>query len=178
MQAETEYFCSARPGPQANDFKVCNEAFHPCDTIFTARQLSCSKIIFLHLSVILSAGGVSVWCHFLSGWTGVSVPGPMFLPGRSLWTRVSVKGVSVNGVSVKGGSLKGGFCEGGSLWKETETPWYWHLVVANEAGGTHPTGMHSCLSLKLKQMAIKIQLEPWAKSLELKIKSMQISSLC
>ena len=24
------------------------------------------------------------------------------------------------------------------------TPWYWHLVVATEAGGTHPTGMLTC----------------------------------
>ena len=91
---------------------------------------------------------------------------------QSLWRRVSV-----NGDSVKGGSLKGGFCEGGSLWKETETPWYWHLVVANEAGGTHPTGMHSCLSFKLKQMAIKIQPEAWTKSLNWKSKECR-SVLC
>ena len=25
-------------------------------------------------------------------------------------------------------------------------PWDWHLVAANEAGGMHPTGMHTCFN--------------------------------
>ena len=102
MQAETEYFCSARPGPQANDFKVCNEAFHPCDTIFTARQLSCSKIIFLHLSVILSAGGLCMMSL------------PVWLEGGLCpWSHIPSREVSMKESLCEGGLCEWGLCERG-----------------------------------------------------------------
>ena len=46
---------------------------------------------------------------------------------------------------------------GGHHWRPVQTcsvedllpppHWYWHLVVATEAGGTHPTGMLSCFHM-------------------------------
>ena len=63
-----------------------------------------------------------VWCHFLSGpmffqgpWCHI-LSGPMFLP-------------------------RGGYGTGGGI---PYPSWYWHLVAAIKADGTHPTGMHSC----------------------------------
>ena len=34
---------------------------------------------------------------------------------------------------------------GGSAYWEGLAPPYWHLVAVTKVGGTHPTGMHSCL---------------------------------
>ena len=36
-----------------------------------------------------------------------------------------------------------------SFFQAESEPWpmHWHLVMATEAGGTHPTGMHSCLNI-------------------------------
>ena len=52
----------------------------------------------------------------------------------SLWKGVCVKGSLVKYVCVERVSVKG-----------NRDPQHWHLVVATEADGTHPTGMHSCL---------------------------------
>ena len=66
--------------------------------------------------------GGSVWCHFLSGWLfllGVSVSGPMFLPGGGYLSRGSLSGSRSLSRGVRG-------------------------VEQWRAGGRHPTGMLSC----------------------------------
>ena len=64
-----------------------------------------------------------VWCHFLSGL--------MFLRGG---------GLCQEGLSVRGGSTS------------REMPQYWYLVLATKAGGTHPTGLHSCSTMYCKYL--------------------------
>ena len=39
--------------------------------------------------------------------------------------------------------------QGGEWGLPPGTPWYWHLVVATAAVGTHPTGMHSWFVIQL-----------------------------
>ena len=90
--------------------------------VFTARKRSCGKVMFLHLSVILFTGGVSVQDESLSR-VGLCPRGS--LSTGSLSRRVSVQGVSVQGVSVRG-YLSG-------------RPPY-----SKERYSMHPTGMHSC----------------------------------
>ena len=81
---------------------------------------------------------------------GVSVQG-VSVQGVSV-QGASVHGVSVQGVSVPGVSVQGGLCpgvvrilqectlvEGGLCQGDTPT-----TTVCLHAGGTHPTGMHSC----------------------------------
>ena len=63
---------------------------------------------------------------------GLSAPGGVSTPGE----------VSAPGGSAPGGSAGGGGVSalGGAWWKPPRT--------ATAAGGTHPTGMHSCLRFK------------------------------
>ena len=96
--------------------------------------------MFLHVSVILSTEGslhdviscLAAWSHVPS--RGFSVPGPMVLLG------VSVLGVLVQRSLFQGGLCPGSlsrgvFVQGGSL----------RPSRIRKAGGTHPTGMLSCL---------------------------------
>ena len=72
--------------------------------------------MFLHLSVILfTGGGVSVWCHFLSGCQGRGLCLGVSVQSLSVQSGVSLhgRGVSVGGVSR--GSLSGASLSGGSL---------------------------------------------------------------
>ena len=82
-------------------------------TRFYHLQTKFAKVMFLHVSVILSGGGVSQ--HALQ----VSRPTP--------------KG-EVEGSGRGGCLLRGGAYSVGGL-----------PAMATAAGGTHPTGMHSCL---------------------------------
>ena len=89
------------------------------------KLLSCGKVMFLHLSVILFTGG------------GNSVQGglcPGVSVGGSLSKWVSVQG----GLCPKGASVQGG----GSL--SIEGALSGKLTKRLRAAGTHPTGMHSC----------------------------------
>ena len=98
-------------------------------------QRSCGKVMILHLCVILFGGGGSLSQHVPQvTWPGgVSVPGGLYLGG-------SLSG----GVSVQGGP-----CSGGSLSRRgspvRENPPRQRPPVRWRAGGTHPTGMHSCV---------------------------------
>ena len=83
------------------------------------------KVMFLHMSFILFRG-VSVWCHFLSGYLvpcffwRVSVPGSMFLLGVCLQQGLPTQGaLPTQGVG--------------------HTP-----SGTKAADGVHPTGMLSC----------------------------------
>ena len=71
---------------------------------------------------------------------------------RGIWSRCTPKGEVEGDLAGRGTALGGGVCSGEGcllgvcllqgclLWGEVETP----LVMATAAGGTHPTGMHSC----------------------------------
>ena len=95
--------------------------------IFTA----CNEVIFSQVSVILTTGGV---CLVPGGGGGGLVPGGCLFSGGA-WSQ---GGCLVPGEGVPGPG--GGWClvPGGCL---VETP----PGTATAAGGTHPTGMHSCL---------------------------------
>ena len=91
--------------------------------IFTVRNSSCGKAMFLHLSVILFTvgGGVHGGRAFVAGWP--------------VWQGACVAG----GVHVRGCAWQGGACMMGA-----------HVCVAGEtataAAAPHPTGMHSCFN--------------------------------
>ena len=75
--------------------------------------------MFLYVSVILSTGGVSVSCHFLSSclmpcsFYRVSVPGPVFLSGGLCSGGLCPEGSVSRGISVWGSLSRGGLCPGG-----------------------------------------------------------------
>ena len=101
-----------------------------CEVIITVSKRSSGKVMFLHMCHSVHSG---LWYHFLSG--------PMFLSGDSMmalpvWSNFP-SGV---GGMVLGGMIPRGY--GPRVWGTL--PQYWHLVAATEAGGAHPTGMHSC----------------------------------
>ena len=84
--------------------------------ICTARKRSCVKVLFLHLSAIL--------------FTGVVHGGEVCIAGGMRGGVVCVVGVCVH---AKGHAWQGAcVCEGCAG------------EMATDAGGTHPTGMHSC----------------------------------
>ena len=97
----------------------------------------CGKVMFLHLSVILFTGGGGLCLGEVSAQGGLC-------PGQQ---EVSVQGGLCLGVSVQGGGglypvglCPVGFCPVGSLsWKPP--------LYGGRAGGTHPTGTHSCSSI-------------------------------
>ena len=112
--------------------------------------------MFLHLSVILFTGGVSVQgrVSFQSGGlcprVGVSVQVGDLCPEGSLSRRSLSRG---------GGLCPGGPCLGGSLSIGVSAHWdlcpggLWHRNrprYGGRAGSANPTGMHSCLQLVLK----------------------------
>ena len=131
---------------------------------------SYGKVMFLHLSVILFTGDVSVPACTTGHMTGGLCPGgSLSRVGVSLSGRVSVQG---GGLSVWGGSLFGGVSVSiclclhlgrdppGQTTPSADTslgrhpPGRHHALgrhpppTATAAGGTHPTGMHSCLKRK------------------------------
>ena len=97
-----------------------------------------AKVMFLHLSVSHSVHrgpgrGGGAWSGGGGGYLVPGVPGPRGVPGLG-W---GVPGPGVpgpGGVPGSGGCLVPG-------WDLVETP-----RTATIAGGTHPTGIHSCLS--------------------------------
>ena len=98
---------------------LMNFEFRQCNMTFIT---ACNgKVMFLHLSVTLFTGGVSVQ-------EGLCPEG------------ISVQGFSVQGVSVQGVSVQGDLCLGVSVQGESlsgRPP-----PVRLCAGGAHPTGMH------------------------------------
>ena len=123
-------------------------------TMITARKSSCLKVMFSQ-SCVCSQGGY-VKSHAL--WNrphgivhppdmGPRIPLPSPLPctppsGHRTWNAPSPPLVTFGGHHWRPVQT----C---SLWAWGHThpvPWCWHLVVATEAGSTHPTGMLSCSS--------------------------------
>ena len=101
---------------------------HPTGMLSCYRQqMKFAKVMFLHLSAILSTG------RGLPG--GVSRPRGV-CPGD---VQAQVKGVSAQGGQAQGdpGPGPGGVC----ICTEADTP---TKRTATAADGTHPTGMHSC----------------------------------
>ena len=102
--------------------------------IFTARKRSCGKVMFLHLSVILfKGGGVYLSMH----WTGVV---PQHAMGRS---RLSREGCLPRRGCL-GGNVHLSRPRGRHPQTQGQTPSPLPAMTI-EAGGTHPTEMHSCV---------------------------------
>ena len=110
-------------------FKSTSSRIFICYEIFTTRKRSCGKVMFLHLSVILFTGG----CLPLGPWGCLPLgPGDV-----CLW----VPGVCTPWTHMPGQTPPGHTPHRQTLpWADT-TP----IKVTIEAGGTHPTGMHSCV---------------------------------
>ena len=99
--------------------------------IFTARKRSCGKVMFLQVSVILFTGG----CLLPERGGACSRGGRVSGPGGACSQGVPAPGgVCSQGVPALGGSGPGGVPGG-------DPP------TVTAAGGTHPTGMHSCICL-------------------------------
>ena len=100
-----------------------------------------AKVMFLHVSVILSTGG------YLVGRGVFVVPGGVSALGGSAWTNGGAwsGGCLVpGGVCSWGGTLSpGGSAPGGGIpaCTEADPP---PGETATAVDGTHPTGMHSC----------------------------------
>ena len=110
----------------------------------TAHNSSCRKVMFSR--VCQSAHGGGGW-----GWRWMSISGTRSLPRgwveslvtcpfQGEWISLVPCPFRGNGYQVPSmpdpGSLLGGY---------PPSPWYRHLVVTSKAGGTHPTGMLSCV---------------------------------
>ena len=107
---------------------------------FVTRQQSCGQVMFY------------TCFHFMSC---CLVP-YSFLRVSLQRERGFLWGCFCEGGSLKEGLCEEGLCEGGSLlygdppdgsnlsWTKTPIFQYGHLVVAIEASGTRPTGLHSC----------------------------------
>ena len=93
--------------------------------IITARIRSCGKVMFLQVSVILFTGE-------MPGPGGFLVQRGCLVPRGGSWSGGLLVGCVCSG---GGGSGPGGGMPGG------DSP-----GTATAAGGTHPTGMHSCFS--------------------------------
>ena len=98
--------------------------FHPLGPLLPPANEVCEGYVFT--GVCLFTWGVSVW--------GGLCPGGL-CPGGLCPRGVSVQWGSVKGGLCPGVSVQGGICPGVSV---MDTP---HRLGA---GGTHPTGMHSC----------------------------------
>ena len=103
--------------------------------------------MFSQACVILLTGGFCLWREGVCLWRegglhlGVCLRGGLH-GGGSAWRRVCMK----EGLHGGGSAWRRGVCmEGGSEWRwiymEGQTPRY-----GQPAGGTHPTGMDTCLT--------------------------------
>ena len=100
------------------------------------------KVIFLHLFVILFTGGFLFWGGVCSrggsySWGGCLLWGVPAPGGTNSWGVSAPRGMSAPG----GCLLLGGACSRG-------VPGGDPPGTATAAGGTHPTGMHSCSKYK------------------------------
>ena len=73
-------------------------------------------------------------------WVGCLLPGGCLVPGGAWSWGVSALG----GACAQGGVCSRGTCYRGGAWWRPPTP-----GTATAAGGAHPTGMHSCLTIDL-----------------------------
>ena len=108
--------------------------------------------MFLHLCVILFGGDIGPNMHHRSHDKGHDKVGFSVQGGLS---KGSVQeGLCAGGlclgyweILVQGGlsGVLGGLCPGGSLSGKPPRQRPLHMVTSRQAGGMHPTGMHSCL---------------------------------
>ena len=140
---------------------------------FYRPQTKFAKVMFLHVSVILSIGGVlsqhalqvvsqpcskspggypSMPCRFPGPHPGGKLRGiwPGGSPGpkprgklREIWPGGS-PGPDLGGPAPREGLLPEGVPAPGGVWRHPP-------VMATAVGGTHPTGMHSCFKLVFLQ---------------------------
>ena len=106
------------------------------ETVFTAPQRSCGKVMFSQASVILFMGGGMHGRRVCV--VGACMAGGMHGGGGHAWQR---------GVHGRGHCMAGAGCAWqGHAWQGHA--WQGVCVAGGTAtavGGTHPTGMHSCL---------------------------------
>ena len=97
------------------------------------------KIIFLHLCVILFTGGkVCIGEVYIKG--GVNIQGSLH------WGGLHQGGVNIQGSLHWGGSASwGGWHPGWGVCQTPRSPKSDTMGYGKRTGGTHPTGMHSCL---------------------------------
>ena len=128
-------------------FLVLNHKLN--DSIFYRPQRSWGKVIFLHVSVILftgwgtwSGGGLVGGCGPRGGaWSGGSALRAVWSQGDAWSGRVWSRGVPGLGGSGPGGG-------GIPACTEADPPGAVHAGrYGQQAGGTHPAGMHSCYIL-------------------------------
>ena len=90
-------------------------------------QRSCGKVMFLHLSVILFTGGMSVPACITGHMTRGSLSGGSLSRGVFVWGSLSRRGLWPGG-SLSRGSLSRGLCPGGSLLGRPP----WTVTLCNE----------------------------------------------
>ena len=118
--------------------------------IFTSGTLSCGKVMFLHLCVILFTEGCM---HGKGGMRDMGMHGK-----EGTCHSKGVGACVVGEAGIAGVCMQGACMAGGCVW--------WGSVRAGEtaieARGTHPTGMHSCYTFWqfnsniLKRLTLKV----------------------
>ena len=112
--------------------------------VFTVRKRSFGKVMFLHLSVILFTGGLSVSVH-----AGIHPPGRHQTP---LLADTPHPGKHPPGQTPPCPVHAG---------IHTPCPVHAGINMATAADGTHPTGMHSCHNFVYFKMFLKLKLEKY-----------------
>ena len=103
-----------------------------CQPTFTARKRSCGKVMFLHLSVILLTGGGCI-----QACNGQRVYTPWI---DTLWADTPWADILLS---------KHPLVQSRPPPPGRHVPWQPFPETATEAGGTHPTRMHSCFAIFL-----------------------------
>ena len=117
----------------------------PCKAFLPPTNEVWGKIMFLHLFVCSMGEGCM---PFLSGYLIPCSFWGWFKMSHLVWSHIPSGGAlsGRGGASLvrRGASFRRGEEHGVSL--QRDHPRYWQLVTDTKAGGTHPSGMHSCKS--------------------------------
>ena len=112
--------------------------------IFTTRQRNFGKEMFSQVCVILSTE------EMVSGYAWYQVPsGVGWVYKREGYMGLGILGYTMGWelrVGIPRRRVKQREWVGMTWYTHSPPPWCWHLVMASEAGGTHPTGMLSFFS--------------------------------
>ena len=135
--------------PQSESIKSCCKNIKPhtaCNRrIFTVRN-EVTKVMFLHMYVILFTGGVAIPACIAGGIPACLAAGVPAPRGCMLWGGACSRGVPDPGGVCSRGCLLWGVPALMGAWPSAvcvETPP--RKQMATVADGTHPNGMHSCL---------------------------------
>ena len=113
-------------------------------------------------------------------WQGACMAGEGGMHGRGacmaggcVWLGCMVGGMCGRGHVWQGACVVGGMCGGGDAWQGGHAWWWWgvcmpHMppppptlrdMVGQCAGGTHPTGMHSCYLIVLHESETRVTVQ-------------------